>query len=282
MGIETLLSSGVQLLQGAGSVMTSSKNRQFADQQARKAEQHEIDMWNLQNEYNTPSAQMNRLKSAGLNPNMIYGAGSAGASGTATGRPGAHVAQGSYANPLEHLSPYIDVRLKNAQARNVDSQTTNTQMDTANKAIQNARSSLDLGVAEELRDASIHSAYLDLFQKEIQNWISNREYAIRYELGLLEKESRVSTLQLPMVEKQQAEQSISESIARIALIAEQARRAGHDADTAAIETELRQLELNLRRLGIRTNETGVLGLVQRVAGIVIQSFFPTLLQRFQR
>lgn len=33
-------------------------------------------MWNLNNEYNTPLAQVNRLQDAGLNPNLVYGNGS--------------------------------------------------------------------------------------------------------------------------------------------------------------------------------------------------------------
>lgn len=36
------------------------------------------DMWNAQNQYNTPSAQMSRYRDAGLNPNLIYGQGSNG------------------------------------------------------------------------------------------------------------------------------------------------------------------------------------------------------------
>ena len=35
--------------------------------------QNEWDMWNATNEYNTPQAQMERYKEAGLNPNLIYG-----------------------------------------------------------------------------------------------------------------------------------------------------------------------------------------------------------------
>lgn len=35
-----------------------------------------VDMWKMQNMYNTPVAQMNRLRAAGLNPNLVYGNGS--------------------------------------------------------------------------------------------------------------------------------------------------------------------------------------------------------------
>lgn len=35
--------------------------------------QFNLDVWNMQNEYNTPAAQMLRYQDAGLNPNLIYG-----------------------------------------------------------------------------------------------------------------------------------------------------------------------------------------------------------------
>ena len=34
-----------------------------------------LQMWNLQNAYNDPAAQMERLQKAGLNPNLVYGCG---------------------------------------------------------------------------------------------------------------------------------------------------------------------------------------------------------------
>lgn len=40
--------------------------------------QQNVDMWNRQNEYNSPAAQMQRFASAGLNPNLIYQQGNPG------------------------------------------------------------------------------------------------------------------------------------------------------------------------------------------------------------
>lgn len=54
---------------------------------ADMANAHELDMWNLQNQYNTPSAQMQRFKDAGLNPMLIYQQGSPG---NASSAPGTH------------------------------------------------------------------------------------------------------------------------------------------------------------------------------------------------
>lgn len=53
-----------------------------------KANQHEIDMWNLQNEYNSPVNQVMRMKEAGLNPNLFYSQGNPGNNSSA---PGTHV-----------------------------------------------------------------------------------------------------------------------------------------------------------------------------------------------
>ena len=44
---------------------TNEANMRLAEYQADRNEQ----FWNMQNEYNSPEQQMNRLQSAGLNPN---------------------------------------------------------------------------------------------------------------------------------------------------------------------------------------------------------------------
>jgi len=55
---------------------------------ARRGEKHEINMWNMANEYNTPHAQMLRMREAGLNPNLMYGQGN---TGNAPGHPSPQV-----------------------------------------------------------------------------------------------------------------------------------------------------------------------------------------------
>ena len=44
---------------------------------AQQAREHDVDMWNRQNAYNTPEMQMQRLREAGLNPNLMYASGQA-------------------------------------------------------------------------------------------------------------------------------------------------------------------------------------------------------------
>lgn len=66
-----------------------NRQQDFAFDEARRAEafskeeselafEREKEMWNMQNEYNSPSEQMRRYKDAGLNPMLIYGQGTPG------------------------------------------------------------------------------------------------------------------------------------------------------------------------------------------------------------
>lgn len=60
---------------GAGSQHKSNKsNIELAKYQFDR----DVEMWNMQNEYNTPLQQMSRLREAKLNPNLVYGTGAVG------------------------------------------------------------------------------------------------------------------------------------------------------------------------------------------------------------
>lgn len=90
----TAIASGISAAGQAASNLIStggsrrSQKRAFNMQQdLNNAQyQHDIDMWNAQNEYNTPASQMARYAEAGLNPALIYGSGS-GSSGNSTSTP---------------------------------------------------------------------------------------------------------------------------------------------------------------------------------------------------
>lgn len=59
------------------SVNTTLQNQAFQNNQALAEQdyQRNLEMWNYQNEYNSPTQQMARLRAAGLNPNLVYGGG---------------------------------------------------------------------------------------------------------------------------------------------------------------------------------------------------------------
>lgn len=51
-------------------------NNEFNERMMQKQQDYNTDMWNKQNAYNTPSAQVQRLKEAGLNPYLMMSNGS--------------------------------------------------------------------------------------------------------------------------------------------------------------------------------------------------------------
>lgn len=63
------------VLNGVSQIFTNAKNRKFQEKMYDRQRSDALTDWNMQNAYNTPSAQMARLRAAGLNPNLVYGHG---------------------------------------------------------------------------------------------------------------------------------------------------------------------------------------------------------------
>lgn len=84
----------------------------------------ELEMWNKQNEYNSPSAQMKRFTDAGLNPNLVV---SQGSSGNANQMPHYQAPTISHEQKIPMitnvLQTFADLDIKQAQADNIRAQT---------------------------------------------------------------------------------------------------------------------------------------------------------------
>lgn len=68
--------AGNALSSGANANL-NKKNREWQEKMYETQHQRNIELWNMQNAYNTPVEQVKRLREAGLNPNLMYGNGSA-------------------------------------------------------------------------------------------------------------------------------------------------------------------------------------------------------------
>lgn len=108
-------------------------NNDWSERMMDKQNQFDIDMWNRNNEYNSASAQVQRLKDAGLNPALYMGSGAAGsASGSSSvGLPSPSSAQ---VQPLQYsgISKAIEssIMLASQLAKNsAETNFINTQSD---------------------------------------------------------------------------------------------------------------------------------------------------------
>lgn len=92
----------------------NKRNRQFTREMYWRQREDALSDWHMQNAYNAPLAQMERLKAAGLNPNLVYGNGAEAMSG---GMPRASSSSGGQGEaPRVNLQnaamSYYDTQLK--------------------------------------------------------------------------------------------------------------------------------------------------------------------------
>lgn len=97
-GVGFLGNLGGAVAGGLFSANQAKKNRAFQERMYNKQVEDNIKFWNMQNDYNLPSAQLQRLQDAGLSPLLMYGEG--GISGNLAQQPvqsgtAPHGAQGS-------------------------------------------------------------------------------------------------------------------------------------------------------------------------------------------
>lgn len=115
---------------------TIQANKQMAEYQYSK----DLEMWNRGNVYNSPQAQMERLKSAGLNPNLIYGSGGATTVAGQLPKYNAPTQEYSYQPPVRlqdalgsGLGSFQDIQIKQAQLDNLRAQRNAIVQSTLNK-----------------------------------------------------------------------------------------------------------------------------------------------------
>lgn len=99
---------------------------------ARDAWNRQLEFWKMQNEYNKPSAQVQRLKDAGLNPALMYGAGSGAntagelssvAKGSAPSIGGTFDLLGAMMSKAQIDKTQSEARLNDAEAKRIAGET---------------------------------------------------------------------------------------------------------------------------------------------------------------
>lgn len=130
-----------------------------------------LEQWNLQNAYNTPSAQMQRLKDAGINPHMAYAKGtpqnSAGA-GPTMAQEGVDQSVGMAINPENILSQYQNFRSQNANINHVQKQAELTEKDKQLRETQNDLTTINVigqGIANKYQQGNLDYQTQNLEQK---------------------------------------------------------------------------------------------------------------------
>lgn len=265
-----VIAAGLQLIgQGGNALLQGAQNRrarEFAWNMYTQQRKDALADWNMQNAYDSPEAQMQRLQAAGLNPNLVYGKGADNTS--APVRTSSAPGWNPSAPKMELggvVSSYLDTKIKEEQVANIAAQTANTQAATKNasmdsilkaldaigKTTGNKMSALEYGKALELRDTAIENA-------KLQN--DNLSTEIQVRLNRDEREAASTAT------------SIAEAVERImnlrsSRINDQATRAkiAQEIENMKSNKALMDKDLELRKQGIYPGDPAWWRIVGRVA-----------------
>lgn len=140
----------------------SNKKRKELEELRRK---YDLEQWHRSNLYNHPLSQIERLREAGLNPNLIYGSSPGSAVGNAGAIPAGQAPEYKLSNPM---TPFMNTRVQQAQSNNLraDVLLKGTQsLKTANEAGIKGR---ELDIINETYKELIGTQKLDYAIKSIQ------------------------------------------------------------------------------------------------------------------
>ena len=191
MGYVAQAGQGLFGLIGQG--IANKQNRR----QSNLAYQRAQEMQRQQNLYNNPSSQMERLRAAGLNPNLVYGNGSV--ANTQSDKPEYKPADikpvtGGGLSIGSTLAQYAGVQLTRAQTNNVEQDTLNKQIDNANKIITSAilnKQAEKLGIdIEKLRQQ------VPIETESMQTELAQKKKLFPYQADIQATEKEQSTVEL--------------------------------------------------------------------------------------
>ena len=180
-----------------GNLMRQKHEERMAQEQRN----WNLEQWHRQNQYNSPEAQLERLKAAGLNPHLLYGQGVKGATGQADAVQGYDPA--SSVDLTSGVAPFSQYQsFRNAQVNNDLRIATQRYMETKedNQILRYNSDALELkaqGLHHDLKGNFWHG-------DQLQNQVDARAEAIfgknqitriNYELASVTKEDRAKLIQ---------------------------------------------------------------------------------------
>lgn len=219
--------------------------------------------WNMQNEYNSPEAQMQRFMDAGLNPNLIYGQTNEGAVVRSSGVESWHP-QAVRFDPSEAVLSYANVNAKAAQTDNVKAATDVARQEAALKAVEIASrlvgidrtkvgieaDKFRLSQAQKLADVSIESASENLRKTKA-------------EIGMITDSNERAAASNA--------QSLQKGVEEILNLREQRAKTREEAESVRAQRrniyqdyDLKQLDYELKRLGIQPGDNIMFRIIGRL------------------
>lgn len=224
---------GGALISGVGNLVGNLTGNSGSRRAQERTNAYNLQQWHRQNAYNDPSAQMSRLKDAGLNPNMIYGTSPTSATGNASPVATAKAPEYKMDNPLSEIMSYANVKQSEAQTDNLRKQNHVIVQDANLKAAQ-ATNMLHVGRSSKIK-ADIDK---ELLQSTLDGLQESNRFKAEQTIGA-------------GIENKYKDQAQKESLRELK------NRADNAAATVTgtkLSNTIKQLEIDLNRMGIQKND----------------------------
>lgn len=255
-----LVSQGINAM-SQGSMNKKTRRHQIYMYDRQRADA--LSDWNMQNAYNTPAAQMARLKEAGLNPNLVYGNGAATSEAGAvrssdTGNWNPQAPQfdlGGVAN--NSLAAYYDTQIKQQQLSNLEAENVYKMVLTAAAALgmglteaktntektKNQQGQFDLSLSQDLRATT-----LEFKRATVQKILAEIQRTSVQTKTALDENERRAALNASNI-KEAAERILSMRIMR-AKTQDERNNLQEQLKQLKLDTNLKEYEKKLRDQGI--------------------------------
>lgn len=260
--VGTAIGAGAGALLGGiggwlGDYFTNKREQKVTDQAYARQRQLIAE----QNAYNTPSAQMARFQSAGLNPNLMYGQGTPGLSTQSTNvQPSKVSGYGSASQgAMAGAGQGVGVALASLQGRNVEANTSNTLSQSAlNKELARTEAVKQLNIVSQ---TGLNAINKDFLEKTISQRIAQTGYDARTASASADIREFEALVQ-PQLFKLGAEK-ISNEILNLA--------SGRGVNDATISRILTQNGIDAKRLNLDTLRAAASMAVENETKYLIQS-----------
>jgi hypothetical protein len=266
--------------QGVNAMATGKlnrKTRQYNEHMYQWQRDNALSDMQMQNEYNSPAAQMQRFKAAGLNPHLIYGQQNESATVRSSSAPSWSPEAPKF-NLQDAVSNYQNYQKQDVQTDNIKALTEvakqqaalhaaeilKVSADTKRTGVGTAQDELNLQHAKDNYTTSLDAAKADLHLKEAS--IDKTKADTQFTLDSNERAKIMNSY------------NVKEAISKLLTMQLERQNIGVDMTKKKQEisnlmqsSEMNELDLQLKRLGIQPHDPAYMRVVETLSVKINQS-----------